>query len=277
MKKGAGAPVPDDVAELIGRRVGNFVISRVLGQGGMGAVLEAEHPTLGKQVAVKFLSRSLATTVDMANRFLDEARTAASLQHPNIVDILDFGEIDERPYYVMELLQGSDLAAKLKERGRFRVDEVVEYLTQIGAALDLAHGRGVIHRDLKPANVFVLRDPPVRIKLLDFGIAKSIVPNEAQSRTQSGQILGTPSHMAPEQVLGDNGQIGPQTDLYALGVILYEMLTGRPVFMHPSAMMIMMMHVRDAYVPIRDLAPDVPESVARTVQRCLAKSPADRP
>ncbi len=266
------AGAASDVAELIGKRLGNFVISRVIGQGGMGAVLMAEHPALGKQVAVKFLSRQLAVSHDMNDRFLGEARMAASLQHPNIVDILDFGELDDRPYYVMELLHGMDLAQAIKQRGRFGVEETGAYLAQIAAALDLAHGRGVIHRDLKPANVFVLKGSPLRIKLLDFGIAKSLAPsNEWQSRTQSGQILGTPTHMAPEQVLGSTNEIGPHTDLYALGAILYEMLTGKPVFEHHSAMMLMMMHVRDAFTPLRDLVPEVPEHVARTVERCLSK------
>src|SRR5258708_2621125 len=249
----------------------------MLGQGGMGAVVQAEHPAIGKKVAIKFLSRTLMATPDMAARFLEEARTAASLRHPNIVDIHDFGEFNDRPYYVMEFLNGMDLAASMKQKGRFPVDQVAAHLSQIGEALDLAHGRGVIHRDLKPANVFVLAGSPLRVKLLDFGIAKSMVADGRQSRTQSGQILGTPSHMAPEQVLGDVNEIGPRTDLYALGAILYEMLTGRPVFTHPSAMMLMMMHVRDPFAPIREVAPEVPDNVARAVERCLAKSPRERP
>ena len=171
-KAGGNAGLPPELADLLGKRIGNFVLSKVLGQGGMGAVFEAEHPALGKQVAIKFLSPLFANAPDMASRFLAEARTAASLQHPNIVDILDFGEFEERPYYVMQRLQGSDLAVRIKQQGRFPVEDVGAYLTQIGSALDLAHGRGVIHRDLKPANVFVLAGTPLRVKLLDFGIAE---------------------------------------------------------------------------------------------------------
>jgi serine/threonine-protein kinase len=246
--------VPAEVAELIGQRVGNVVISRLLGQGGMGAVLQAEHPAIGKKVAIKFLSRTLMATPDMASRFLEEARTAASLRHPNIVDIHDFGEFNERPYYVMEFLHGMDLAAKMKQEGRFPVDQVAAHLSQIGEALDLAHGRGVIHRDLKPANVFVLAGLPLRIKLLDFGIAKSIVADGRQSRTQSGQILGTPSHMAPEQVLGDVNEIGPRTDLYALGVILYTSRTSIAFGRSSSGTRYRLPHSRKRFVRSRPSA-----------------------
>lgn len=268
---------PKDLADLRGKRVGNFVVSQFLGQGGMGAVFVAEHPALGKQVAVKFLDRWLASRADTAKRFLEEARLAAALQHPNIVDILDFGELDGCPYYVMELLLGSDLSRVVAERKKRSPREVGEYLRQIGAGLDAAHARGVVHRDLKPANVFVLAGEPLRIKLLDFGIAKVMSATAEGAVTLSGQILGTPSHMAPEQALGQARDIGPATDLYALGAILYELLTGRPVFQHESGVALMMMHIQAPVVPVRELAPEVPEAVARVVEKCLAKKPEDRP
>jgi HD-like signal output (HDOD) protein len=269
--------VPPEYQSLIGQRVGNFVLSSMLGQGGMGAVLLAEHPALGKRVAVKFLSRMLASMPEMSARFLDEARSAASLQHPNIVDILDFGELDRQPYYVMEHLPGTDLAKVLAKRKRLPPEEVGAYVEQIGSALELAHARGIVHRDLKPANVFVREESPLRIKLLDFGIAKLMDARAGAALTQSGQVMGTPSHMAPEQAMGAVRDICPQTDLYSLGVILYEMLTGRPVYAHESPVVVMMMHIRDPFVPIRDVAPDVPPAVARVVEWCLAKVPAKRP
>ncbi len=273
----APAEVPPEFRGLIGKRVGNFVLSSVLGQGGMGGVLLAEHPALGKQVAVKFLSRMLASMPEMSARFLEEARSAASLQHPNIVDILDFGELDGQPYYVMEHLVGSDLSKVLGRRKRLSPGEVAEYLKQIGSALEVAHARGIVHRDLKPANVFVVDGSPLRVKLLDFGIAKVMDSREGAALTQSGQVMGTPSHMAPEQAMGSDREIGAQTDLYSLGVILYEMLTGRPLYAHESPVVVMMMHIRDPFTPIRQVAPEVPEAVARVVERCLAKSPERRP
>jgi HD-like signal output (HDOD) protein len=276
-RKGGPDDVPPEYRELLGKRVGNFVLSSVLGQGGMGAVLLAEHPALGKRVAVKFLSRMLASMPEMSARFLDEARAAASLQHPNIVDILDFGELDRQPYYVMEHLPGSDLSKVLARRKRFAPDEVGAYLEQIGSALEVAHRRGIVHRDLKPANVFVREGSPLRVKLLDFGIAKVMDSRAGAALTQSGQVMGTPSHMAPEQALGAIREICPQTDLYSLGVILYEMLAGRPLYAHESPVVVMMMHIRDPFVPVREVAPEVPPEVARVVEWCLAKSPDKRP
>jgi HD-like signal output (HDOD) protein len=273
----AAADVPPEYRDLIGKRVGNFVLSSVLGQGGMGAVLLAEHPALGKRVAVKFLSRMLASMPEMSARFLDEARSAASLQHPNIVDILDFGEMDRQPYYVMEHLPGTDLSKVLATRKRMPSAEVGDYVEQIASALEVAHARGIIHRDLKPANVFVREGSPLRVKLLDFGIAKVMDSRTGVALTQSGQVMGTPSHMAPEQALGAVREICPQTDLYSLGVILYEMLTGRPLYAHESPVVVMMMHIRDPFVPVRDVAPEVPQGVARVVEWCLAKSPDKRP
>jgi HD-like signal output (HDOD) protein len=242
----------------------------------MGVVLLAEHPALGKQVAVKFLKRMLASMPEMSARFLKEARSAASLQHPNIVDILDFGEIDQQPYYVMEHLRGVDLSKVLAARRRFSLDEVGEHVQQIGSALEAAHARGIVHRDLKPANVFVREGKPLHIKLLDFGIAK-VMDASAGGLTQSGQVMGTPSHMAPEQAMGALHDIGPKTDLYSLGVILYEMLTGRLPFVHESPVIMMMMHIRDPFTPIREIAEEVPDAVARVVESCLAKNLDERP
>jgi serine/threonine protein kinase/HD-like signal output (HDOD) protein len=273
----AVADLRPECQELIGKRVGNFVLSSVLGQGGMGEVFLAVHPALGRQVAVKFLSRMLAAMPEMSARFLEEARSAASFSHPNIVDILDFGELEGQPYYVMEHLQGSDLSRLLANGERFSPPSVGEHLSQIGSALDVAHARGIVHRDLKPANVFVRDASPLSIKLLDFGIAKVMDSRAGAALTQSGQVMGTPSHMAPEQAMGAIRDICPQTDLYSLGVILYEMLTGRPPFAHDSPVVVMMMHIRDPFPPVRQIAPEVPEAVARVVEWCLAKSPAKRP
>lgn len=275
----AAGPSPSNVdpgaAEMIGKRVGNYVIERPLARGGMGSVFVAKHPHLGREVAVKFLTQEISAIPELAERFVSEARVTANLRHPNIVDILDYGELDGRLYYVMELLRGRNLRAEMRARGRFTPEQVTHYLEQVCAALDAAHAAGVVHRDLKPGNILVLEGEPPLVKLVDFGVAKVMTTSGPQTR--HGQVLGTPSHMAPEQALGDVHRITPLSDLYSLGVIAYEMLTQLPVFQHESEMMLMIMHVRDAVRPIRDLIPQVPERFARVIEGCLAKDPKGRP
>jgi serine/threonine protein kinase len=262
-------------AEVIGRRVGNYVVERTLAQGGMGSVFVARHPTLGREAAVKFLGHDMEAPPELTRRFLDEARITANLRHPNIVDIFDFGELDGRLYYVMELLDGSDLAHEIKRRGHFSAADTVEVLTQICEGLAAAHAVGVVHRDLKPANVFVLSGEPLRVKLMDFGIAK--VLSSASEHTSYGQIIGTPRYMSPEQALGQVDRISARSDLYSLGVIAYEMLTGVAPFEHESAVMLLVMHVRDACRPLVEVAPDCPVELARLIEGCLAKDPDTRP
>lgn len=262
-------------ADMIGRRVGNYVIEHPLARGGMGSVFVARHPHLGREVAVKFLSLEVSGIPELAERFVSEARVTANLRHPNIVDILDYGELDGRLYYVMELLRGRNLRAEMRAKGRFTALEVTHYLEQVCDALDAAHSAGVVHRDLKPGNILVLEGEPPPVKLVDFGVAKVMTTSGPQTR--HGQVLGTPSHMAPEQALGDIHRITHLSDLYSLGVIAYEMLTGGPVFQHESEMMLMIMHVRDPVRPIRDLVPEVPEAFARVIEGCLAKDPKARP
>jgi len=259
----------------IGRRIGNYVVDRALARGGMGAVYVARHPHLGREVAVKFLAPDVSGSPEVGLRFLSEARVTASLTHRNIVEILDFGEADGALYYVMELLRGKSLRGVMRERGKLTSGEMMPYAEQICAALEAAHAAGIVHRDLKPANVLVLEGEPLRLKLLDFGIAKLL--SSGPNQTRHGQVLGTATHMAPEQAMGDASRVTPQSDLYSLGAILYEMLAGQPVFHHDSDVMLMVMHVRDEIPPLHAHAPDVPESVARLVEKCLAKNPADRP
>ncbi len=276
-EQGSNEVLSEDWARLIGVRVGNFVIDRPLARGGMGAVFVARHPTLGREVAAKFLNRELNASPSVAQRFLEEARLMTELRHRNIVEIFDFGEIGGRFYYVMELLKGVDLHAAIgQRRGPFEASELVPHVTQICEALEVAHAAGVVHRDLKPGNVFVLDGTPMRIKLMDFGVAK-LLHSRGVASTMHGQIIGTPSHMAPEQALGHVHAIAPQTDLYALGAILYEMLTGAPVFQDPSDLTLMMMHVHATVRPLREVVPEIPDDIARLVQSCLAKDPSERP
>ncbi|MBN1608018.1 MAG: HDOD domain-containing protein [Polyangiaceae bacterium] len=265
--------VPDPVQ--IGQRVGNYVVERLLARGGMGSVFVGRHPALDREVAIKFLAAEATASPRYAKRFLNEARITASLRHPNIVEIFDFGELDGRYYYVMELLRGQSLATLMREQGRFSVEQLARFMAQICSALDAAHAAGVVHRDLKPDNVFVLQTDPLRTKLMDFGVAKLLARGDAQ--TQYGEIMGTPSHMAPEQALGHLDRICPQTDLYALGAIAYEMLTGSPVFQEDSPLMLMLKHVKGSVRPIHEHVPEVNARVAALVESCLAKDPADRP
>lgn len=266
---------PPLMDELVGAQLGNYVIERALARGGMGIVYVARHLSLDRQVAVKVLNDDVGDSRELASRFREEARITASLRHPNIVELFDFGVIGGHYYYVMELLQGQDLATYLLGKGHLPVRLVVRCVQQICSALSAVHGAGVVHRDLKPGNVFVVSERPWRIKLVDFGIAK--VVSGGKCHTSYGQIVGSPSHMAPEQALGHMDRISPRSDLYALGAIAYEMLTGQPLFDHDSEIMLLMMHIREPFIPIRDLAPQVPQPVAAVIEACLAKDPAQRP
>jgi len=270
------ADAGDDLEELIGQQVGNYVIESLLGQGGMAVVYLARHPALGREVAVKMLNPEYKTDLDLNRRFLQEAQVTANFRHPNIVEIYDLGEIDGRAYYTMERLLGTDLASLVAKKGRFRPSEVAEYLSQIGKALEVAHRQGIVHRDLKPANIFVTDETPLLLKLMDFGIAK-VSERRRVNATQRGEVLGTPAYMAPEQALGHVESISVATDIYALGIIAYELLSGRLPFVADSDMLLLAMQIRDEPPPLAEVAPDVPKAVADLVERCLAKDPHERP
>ena len=260
---------------MIGKCIGNYIIERPLAQGGMGAVFVARDRVLGRQVAMKFINQNPECTADTARRFLDEARITASLQNPNIVTIFDYGELEGRLYYVMELLAGSDLATLLKPKKRLDIQRAKNYLDQICSGLHAAHAVGVVHRDLKPSNIFVLEGDPLQVKLMDFGVAKVLSIEE--DHTCHGQIIGTPRYMSPEQASGNVERVSPLSDVYSLGIILYEMLTGAGVFENSSSMELLLMHVRNPVPKIRVLAPEVPAGIARVIEACLAKAPSDRP
>lgn len=263
----------DDLRELIGKRIGNYVIERTLARGGLSIVFVAKHPALRREVAIKFLRPSLDGDMEMAERFLQEAKVTATLSHPNVVEVLDFGESERRPYYMMELLQGQDLRAKLSARRSWPYREVVAYVEQVCEALETAHKLGVVHRELKPENIFVLDQEPLKLKVMGFGVANAT----GVGSTLRGQPGGTPTYLAPEQALGQDERISPQTDLYALGVIAFEMLTGKPPFTADSPLTLLSMHIGEAAPPICEFVPDVPKRVAELIESCLAKDPARRP
>ena len=260
---------------MIGKCVGNYIIERPLAHGGMGSVFVARDRALDRLVAMKFINQNSECTADTTRRFLDEARITASLQDPNIVTIFDYGELEGRLYYVMELLAGSDLATVMKFKKHFDIAQTKDYLDQICSGLLAAHSAGIVHRDLKPSNIFVLEGDPLRIKLMDFGVAKVLSMRE--DHTCHGQIIGTPRYMSPEQASGQVESISPLSDVYSLGIVLYEMLTGAGVFENSSSMKLLLMHVRNPVPKIRDLAPKVPPGVALVIESCLAKNPSERP
>jgi tRNA A-37 threonylcarbamoyl transferase component Bud32 len=254
-----------------GALAGEYLLKAVLASGGHGAVYEAEHRILGRRAAVKVLHPHLTDQGEMLQRFVREARVVNQIRHPNIVDVYDFGMLaDGSPYYVMELLPGRTLSQMLQERGRLSPERALAFLEPVCAALEAAHRAGVVHRDLKASNVAVVSeaDPPV-VKLLDFGIAKLIHPEPGQEGlTMAGQRLGTSQAMAPEQFRG--GMIGPTTDVYALGVLLYQMLVGHYPFQSEDRMEVERMHL-EAPPPRPSNSAPVPPAVDAVVLRCLEK------
>ncbi|WP_095984364.1 serine/threonine-protein kinase [Cystobacter fuscus] len=268
--------VPARVQVSPGVLAGEYVLKAVLASGGHGAVYEAEHRILGRRAAVKVLHPHLTDQGEMLQRFVREARVVNQIRHPHIVDVYDFGMLpDGSPYYVMELLPGRTLSQLLHERGRLSPERALAFLEPVCEALEAAHRAGVVHRDLKASNVAVVSEgePPV-VKLLDFGIAKFIHPEPGQEGlTIAGQRLGTSQAMAPEQFR--SGSIGPTTDVYALGVLLYQMLTGHYPFQSDDRLEVERMHL-EAPPPRPSTEAPVPPAVDAVVLRCLEKEAEHR-
>jgi hypothetical protein len=248
---------------------GRYWLRARLAAGGMGAVWVADDAVLGRQVAVKVLGEALAGDGLAAERLRREARAAARLGHPGVARVLDLGEDGGRPYLVMELLRGESLAGRLARAGALPPAEAARVVAAAADALEAAHRAGIVHRDVKPGNVFLTRDGEV--KLLDFGIASA--SNEAA--LTGGDLIGTAAYLAPERVLGHDAT--PAADVYALGVLLYELLAGRPPFAADSRMALAMAHVHARPVPLPEAAPSVPPSLAAACEQALAKDPAARP
>ncbi len=243
----------------------------------MGSVYLAENPRIEKQVAIKVLDAALAGQARAATRFETEGKLISRIAHPNVVEIFDFGSLDDGSlYYVMEVLGGDDLGKVLEQRGQLTPAEAWPYVEQICAGLSAAHDHGVVHRDLKPDNVFVLSQDPVQLKILDFGIAKLLETDDGDKLTATGMIVGTPATLAPEQAAGKHSEIGPWSDIYSLGVTIYWMLAGEPPFMEESPALVLAQHIKEP-PPRLDEVPGVPAGVGDLVDRCLSKAPAERP
>ena len=270
---------PPELPELVaGTMVGDYRIDAKLGEGGMATVYAATHPLIGKKAAVKVMGERLNADPSAVERFISEARAVNQIGHPNIVDVFTFGVLpDGRHYFVMEWLIGETLQSRL-EHERIPLRDSLPILLQIIDALEAAHEKGIVHRDLKPDNVFLVavRAKRVLTKLLDFGIAKLAPTNDfSRSKTKTGVFVGTPTHIAPEQARGKN--VDHRTDLYALGVIAYQLFTGRLPFEAESAIDIISMHVSQAPAPPHTLWPEIPEVLDTLVLGLLEKDAANRP
>ena len=266
-------------ASLINQTIGNYRVSRLLGEGGMGVVYLAQHPVIGRKVAIKLLHVALARDQDIVSRFFNEARAIHLIAHANIVEILDFGQTtDGQPYFIMEFLEGEALSEAVA-RGPMTPEEVEAIGTQMCRALWAAHAKGIVHRDLKPHNVQLVPRPeglPL-VKILDFGVAKILAsPDGAQSvKTRTGSLMGTPLYMSPEQCKGA-GTLDHRTDIYSLGVMLFEMLSGRPPFVAEGVGELFAKHMLEEAPPLTDFAPHTPPHMAAAVMKALCKEPRDR-
>ena len=267
---------------MIGESFGNYRVTALIGEGGMGVVYLAEHATIGRRAAVKVLRPGLTDNADLARRFFNEARAANAIRHPGIVEVFDSGTLPSGvSYIVMELLEGESLAARLR-RGRLPPDEARKLAAQTASALSAAHAAGIVHRDLKPDNLFLVpddRDASAElVKVLDFGIAKLAMDTSRTGsvKTRTGSIMGTPAYMSPEQCRGTK-EIDSRTDIYALGVILYEMVCGRTPFVSEGFGEMVHMHISETPRPPRSLEPSLPEDLDRLILACLAKEPDERP
>jgi predicted Ser/Thr protein kinase len=263
-----------DIPQII---AGRFRVECEIGRGGMGTVYRASHLGLERPVAVKILKQEFAAYTEVAERFMREARTMARLKHPRAAIIFDAGHLaDGRPFIVMEYVEGSTLAETLAREGTFAPERAVRVAAEICDVLAEAHALGIVHRDLKPSNI-ILNERGVCV--LDFGIAKVLQDSTEVTRThattESGLVIGTPRYMSPEQCLGH--RVGPATDLYSVGVLLYEMLAGRPPFMDQLSSVVLVKQATAQPASLLSLRPDVPRALALAVHTLLAKNPAHRP
>ncbi|MBA3817867.1 MAG: serine/threonine protein kinase [Deltaproteobacteria bacterium] len=256
-----------------GDTVGNYRIIEFLGEGGMGTVFRVEHAVLGRAYALKVLrSRVVDRDDGAAEKFVREARTAARVRHPNIVDVFDFGYLpDGRPYFVMELLDGESLATRVA-RGPLPLAEVVSIARQLATALAAAHDRGVIHADVTPSNVLVIDTGELHVKLVDFGLAE--LAGEGMRDENPEFVLGTPAYISPEQLRG----LAPsdRSDQYGMGAVVFELLTGSPPFNDPDLRALCMMHLQAPVPVIESPHGPLPPKLADLVTTCLAKTPQAR-
>src|SRR5262245_8252872 len=264
-----GFLLPAGRPETLGR-IGHYEVLEVLGRGGFGIVFRAIDDVLQRVVAVKVLAPSLAATSPARKRFLREARSAAPIQHENVVRVFETGE-EPLPYLVMEFVPGETLQDRLDRTGPLEVPEALAVARQIAEGLAAAHEKGLIHRDIKPSNILIDSGPQLQVKITDFGLARA---TDDASLTRSGTVAGTPMYMAPEQAKGV--ALDHRADLFSLGSVMYAMLTGRPPFRAENTPVVLKRVAEDTPRPIREVIPEVPEWLCRVVERLHAKDPAGR-
>ncbi|HRE46771.1 MAG TPA: protein kinase [Aggregatilineales bacterium] len=254
---------------LLGRTISKYVIDGVLGGGGMGTVYRARQVNTSREVALKVINADLADSDQFITRFQREAEAIAALEHAHIIPVYDYGQEGGILYLVMALKTGGNLGDLIKSGERLEMREIARIAGQIASALDLAHSRGVIHRDLKPANI--LLDEQRNCFLTDFGIARRLGETKL---TAQGMVVGSPIYMAPEAWRGEDPSA--ETDIYSLAVILFEMVTGQPVYVEKAPARLMMRHINDPIPSIRAARPDLPDGVEVVFNRALAKNRNDR-
>jgi eukaryotic-like serine/threonine-protein kinase len=254
------------IGTLISER---YRLEEKVGSGGMSSVYRAFDPMLERWVAIKLMHRDISHDPDQLERFRREARAVAQLNHPHVVTVIDAGEDDGAPYIVFEYVEGETLKDRIRRLGRLPVPEAVAYAIEIGRALEAAHASRLVHRDVKPQNVLIDRDG--RAKVTDFGIARSL---EAQGLTATGRVLGTTDYVSPEQALGH--EVTGQSDIYSLGIVLYEMLTGETPFKADTQVAVAMKHVRDPLPDVQRRRPEISASLAAVVEHATAKETENR-
>ncbi|MDA3863437.1 MAG: serine/threonine-protein kinase [Deltaproteobacteria bacterium] len=265
-------------SSIVGTTVGNYEVKKLIGEGAMGEVFLGEHPKIGRKVAIKVLIASLSSDPEMSERFLSEAKAVNRINHPNIIEVFDFGKLpDGRLYLTMEYLEGIELEGKILE-APMELHEISMIFKQISDALQAAHEQGIIHRDLKPDNIFITKkgNKPL-VKILDFGVAKLLEPGMGNKhKTATGLIMGTPSYMSPEQAAGRIEAISAPSDIYSLGIIVYQMISGRLPLEDDVVPQLLVKHISEPPTPIYEYVPNFPPNLWMVLKKSLEKDPGDR-
>ncbi len=258
---------------LIGQNVGQYTVLSKIGQGGMASVYRAYQPSIARYVAIKVLSKDFAKDPAFVKRFKGEAKAVAALEHPHILPVYDFGSQDNFLYMVMRLIEGGTLADMIIEQtSPLSFAQVVQIIENVAGALEYAHSHGIVHRDIKPSNMLI--DQHGEVQLTDFGLAKVITGSHQSRITKVGTVVGTATYMAPEQAADE--EIDGRCDLYSLGVVLFEMLTGQPPYDADTMVAIALKHINEPTPLLREINPDVPEAFEKVVFKAMEKWPEDR-
>lgn len=266
-----------DLMNLIGKTIDNkYKIESVLGKGGMGAVFGARHTFIGNEVAIKIIHPEMTVDRSISERFLQEARAATTIDHPNAIRVTDFGRVGDMLYLVMEFIKGESMKEYLHKKHTLSINQTADILSQVCAALDVAHKHKIIHRDLKPDNIMLKRgeEKEYIVKVVDFGIAKINIADSQESITNAGTIIGTANYMSPEQC--QCMAIDHRSDIYSLGIIVYEALCGECPFTSPIPMQLIVKHITEPPPPLRSKNPTIPESIERIVMKAIEKQPSER-